>query len=73
MGANRRYDLRTLPGTLYITGPYVNHAQTSDLEDPMMEYSLYFKLSDQKGNRFGSLLPTVRSSGSFTAFMNYPF
>lgn len=61
------------PGMLYITGPYVNHAQTSDPEDPMMEYSLYFKLSDQKSADSDLSFNSPEAQAVFTAFMNYPF
>lgn len=34
-----------VPGTLYITGPHVEHAQKPDMTDPMSEYCIYVKLS----------------------------
>lgn len=37
----RFYDI--VPGTLYVTGPHVEHAQTPHLEDPMCEYCIYLK------------------------------
>ena len=61
------------PGTLYITGPYVNHAQTSDPEDPMTEYSLYFKLSDQKNIDSDIFFNSPESQSVFTSFMSHPF
>lgn len=61
------------PGTLYITGPYVNHSQTSDPENPMMEYSLYFKFSDQKSDDSDLSFNSPETETVFTAFMNYPF
>ena len=36
------YDI--VPGTLYVTGPHVEHAQTPLLHDPMQEYCVYLKL-----------------------------
>ncbi len=42
------YDI--VPGTLYITGPHVEHAQVPSREDPMCEYCVYLKLGKrQKG------------------------
>lgn len=32
------------PNTLYITGPYIEHAQTPSDYDPMLEYCIYLKL-----------------------------
>ena len=61
------------PGMLYITGPYVNHSQTSDPEDPMKEYSLYFKLSDQKNADSDLSFNSPEAQAVFTAFMSHPF
>lgn len=36
---------RITPGTLYVTGPHVEHEQIPDTENPMSEYCLYFKVS----------------------------
>ena len=36
------YDI--LPGTLFVTGPHVNHAQTPIPANPMQEYCVYFKI-----------------------------
>ena len=33
------------PGTLYMTGPHVEHEQMPSKDDPMEEYCIYFKLS----------------------------
>ena len=38
-----------VPGTLYITGPHVEHSQKPDKEDPMTEYCIYLKAA-QKGH-----------------------
>lgn len=32
------------PGTIYVTGPHVQHSQTPYLENPMCEYCIYVKL-----------------------------
>jgi len=32
------------PGTLYMTGPHIEHEQIPSPEDPMSEYCIYFKL-----------------------------
>lgn len=34
-----------VPGTLYITGPHVEHSQKPDKTDPMSEYCIYLKIS----------------------------
>lgn len=39
------YDLS--PGILYMTGPHVEHEQIPDPEDPMKEYSVYFRLQTE--------------------------
>lgn len=39
---NRIYEIK--PNTLYITGPYVEHEQTPNKEDPMVEYCVYLRL-----------------------------
>lgn len=36
------YDIS--PGTLFVTGPHVEHAQTPILSDPMQEYCVYLKI-----------------------------
>lgn len=40
-------------GTLYITGPYVEHAHVYSVQDPVWEYCLYLKL--EKGKTFSQL------------------
>ncbi len=42
--SGKEYD--TLPGTLYITGPHVKHSMIPDDKDPLSEYCIYLKLSD---------------------------
>ena len=59
-----------IPGTLYVTGPHVEHAQSPLLEDPMCEYCIYLKTEKRR-----------RSASSFSAgeaellsvFENTPF
>ncbi|HIY61818.1 MAG TPA: AraC family transcriptional regulator [Candidatus Eisenbergiella pullistercoris] len=36
------------PGTLYVTGPHVEHAQSPFLEDPMCEYCIYLKTEKRR-------------------------
>ena len=43
------YDLK--PGTLYITGPHVGHAQIPCSEDPMCEYCVYLEATHEKNKR----------------------
>lgn len=40
---NTSYDI--IPGTLFVTGPEVEHEQISEAEDPMTEYCIYLKVS----------------------------
>jgi AraC-like DNA-binding protein/mannose-6-phosphate isomerase-like protein (cupin superfamily) len=35
------------PGTLYVTGPHVEHEQIPEVENPMAEYCLYVKIMDE--------------------------
>lgn len=35
------------PNTLYVTGPYVEHEQIPNLNEPMAEYCIYFKLKNK--------------------------
>lgn len=44
---DRKYDIQ--PGTLYITGPNVNHAQIPDKDEPMWEYCIYLKTESKLG------------------------
>lgn len=43
------YDIT--PGTLYITGPHVEHAQIPMLSDPMEEYCVYLKIDNSGAAR----------------------
>ena len=58
----RTYSLS--PGTLYVTGPHVEHAQTPVPDDPMEEYCVYFKLdSSSHMKKNASVLPSfIRTS-----------
>lgn len=49
--------------SLYITGPYIEHEQIPDLNEPMQEYSIYLKI-DREGYTKNSILDT---------FCHYPF
>lgn len=42
------YDIT--PNTLYVTGPHVEHEQIPNKENPMVEYSVYFKLQPSIGS-----------------------
>ncbi len=57
------YDIT--PGTLYVTGPRVEHAQTPRPDDPMQEYCVYFKLRRSSH--------TKGSSPVMDAFTSMPF
>jgi len=39
---------RITPNTLYITGPQVEHAQSPQPEDPMLEYCVYLKITKRR-------------------------
>lgn len=40
------------PGTLYVTGPHIEHSQIPNLENPMCEYCIYFRISRRPENEF---------------------
>lgn len=42
------------PGTLYMTGPHVEHEQIPDKDDPMAEYCIYFKLQKNSSHKSSS-------------------
>ncbi|MDO4284906.1 MAG: AraC family transcriptional regulator [Eubacteriales bacterium] len=44
-----RYPLR--PGSLYVTGPHVEHEQFTDAADPMTEYCIYFHIQKKESAR----------------------
>lgn len=54
------------PGTLFVTGPQIQHEQISDPDNPMTEYCLYFKI-----NLNGKRLPDENSLPGI--FMKHPF
>ncbi|HJC22520.1 MAG TPA: AraC family transcriptional regulator [Candidatus Eisenbergiella merdavium] len=58
------------PGTLYVTGPHVEHAQSPILEDPMCEYCIYLKT--EKRRKSVSSFPTGEEE-LLSAFENTPF
>ncbi|MBB2183868.1 helix-turn-helix transcriptional regulator [Lachnospiraceae bacterium MD1] len=39
---------QVVPNTLYITGPFIEHEQIPDKDDPMAEYCIYFKIDKKK-------------------------
>ena len=57
----KEYD--TLPGVLYITGPFVSHSMVPDREDPLSEYCIYLKLSPggEGSDKPGSALRIFRN------------
>ncbi len=59
----RYYDI--VPGTLFVTGPHVEHAQTPLLHDPMQEYCVYLKISGSPR--------TKKASCVMDAFIATPF
>lgn len=66
------------PGTLFVTGPGIEHEQTSDPENPMTEYCIYVKVdskadakADRKADRKAARNTTAISLSS--EFLNHPF
>ncbi len=51
------YDI--VPNTLYITGPHVEHAQFSDINNPMFEYCIYLRFQKLPTNQ--KLSPLISS------------
>ena len=47
----KEYPLKA--GTLYMTGPLVEHEQITDVEDPMDEYCIQFEITEKPGVRQG--------------------
>ncbi len=41
------------PGTLYMTGPQVEHEQITDVDDPMDEYCIQFEIIETKSEKQG--------------------
>ncbi len=60
---NAFYDIA--PGTLYVTGPHVRHAQTPILRDPMQEYCVYLKVHTTAKKKTPSPLMDVFLSTNF--------
>jgi len=46
---NKPYAL--CPGSLFVTGPNLEHAQSPDRNDPMEEYCLFIKCDRQRGDK----------------------
>ena len=59
-----------IPGTLYVTGPHVEHAQSPLLEDPMCEYCIYLKT--EKRRKSSSSFSTGEEE-LLSVFENTPF
>lgn len=57
------YDIS--PGTLYVTGPHVEHSQTPLQSDPMQEYCVYLKIRDTSRRKRTSPLMDTFLSTSF--------
>ena len=58
-------DYSITPNTLYVTGPYVEHSQTPNPENPMQEYCIYF--------RFPQKLVANSTSPIINLFTSNPF
>lgn len=43
------YDV--VPGTLFVTGPHIEHEQIPLIDDPMVEYCIYFKIEKINQNK----------------------
>lgn len=57
------------PGTLYVTGPHVEHSQIPKPENPMCEYCIYFRISPRPETD----LSPVRDTAISSAFADTPF
>ena len=53
------------PGTLFVTGPHVEHAQVPRPDEPMLEYCVYLKIRDNSRAR--------KPSPVMDAFLSTPF
>lgn len=60
---SRYYDI--IPGTLFVTGPHVEHAQTPLLHDPMQEYCVYLKISGGSRSRKASPVMDTLTAAPF--------
>ncbi len=57
------YDLE--PGTVYVTGPHVEHTQIPILSDPMQEYCVYLKIQNPCKQQSHSPIMDAFTSTSF--------
>lgn len=51
---DKKYDI--IPGSLFMTGPGIEHEQISYLDDPMTEYCIYLKVDSQNGKHKNKLI-----------------
>lgn len=59
-------DYRLSPGTLYVTGPHIDHEQIPDSDNPMAEYCLYLQIiSHKKGSHKSRPLLNIFESTPF--------
>lgn len=56
----QHYDIA--PNTLYITGPHVEHAQSSLADAPMQEYCVYLQLKKPKGKALSPMMDAFCST-----------
>lgn len=61
------------PGTLYVTGPHVEHAQTPRTEDPMCEYCIYLKLEKLTRSHTANATLPEGTRQVLSLFENTPF
>ena len=60
---------QVIPGTLYVTGPHVEHEQKTDKNNPMEEYCIYLKA---KQKNVGTQKNTNDKYNLVSAFLNTP-
>lgn len=61
------------PGTLYVTGPHVEHAQSPHMEDPMCEYCIYLKMEKKRRGQKAASAQETGEEGLLSAFLGTPF
>ena len=61
------------PGTLYVTGPHVEHAQSPHMEDPMCEYCIYLKMERKRRGQKAASAQETGEEGLLSAFLGTPF
>lgn len=61
----RAYDV--VPNTLYVTGPFVEHSQIPDRENPMAEYCVYLR-TDERAPGHGRPLPPLAAQFTGTPY-----